>query len=291
MKPLYVVPKDPQKTPRQNPFISFTSHASREFQTKEYWISTDNTIKKQASPQMHTGTAKRITTNLEGFINALNDADSYTTFSYGDYLEYLPDEIEITTKKNEDPKNNKYSRSRHNYRFKSGAGVMMLDFDHSPYGPTISVGEFIKLWYSLDANAHLATQVVRGSISSGVHVKGEPSPFENNCHVYIWVEDSSDIPRYTKALAGRLWLAGYGFYALAANGCFLPFLPLTGFFPVGFFFLAIPTSLQLDFKIRSKILVFSERMARSIPVVFSPVMTRSHFVVFSIVLAHFRKSL
>ena len=239
----------------------FTAHISQALQTKEYWIDDNSSIKKQATKQMHTGIAKRLSVDIHSFMDALESADEHTAFSYGVHDESLPDEITITTKRNENPAQNRYSRSRSHYHYSKGAGIMMFDLDPSPFGPALSVNDFLTVWESIDPQCTKATQLIRGSISSGVHLKNEPSPFPDNAHIYIWVANAQDIPRYTKTLANRLWLAGYGFYALSANGGFLDktVFDLSVFSPEHLDFVGAPQLLDPRLLYSPPKMIFEER--------------------------------
>jgi hypothetical protein len=69
-----------------------------------------------------------------------------------------------------------------------------------------------------------AASVERRSTSSGLYhqkTKNEYKRSTDNRHVYVPVTDGSDIKRGLTTLQDRLWLAGYGYYVIGANGSLL----------------------------------------------------------------------
>ena len=64
------------------------------------------------------------------------------------------------------------------------------------------------------------SRMARASTSAGLYIEatGEPVGDAGGSHLYLLVTDGADIPRALAALAQRLWLAGYGWIALAKNG-------------------------------------------------------------------------
>lgn len=216
---------------KPTPVVTLTRFVSTKPQTKSYDIATDGTIKKQATQQMYEGTAERLTVSFDRFCELIRKADSRTALAFGIHDEALPDKVTIKTQKYENKAKNILCRSKRknnesgNYFYPNKPGVMEFDIDNGKYAPLVSVSEFFKIWQEIDPNfanaVFLPTYFVRGSVSSGVHLEGEPSPFADNKHVYVFVKDARDIPRYTQILADRLWLAGYGYYAVSASGSLL----------------------------------------------------------------------
>lgn len=213
--------KQDAKRQKNNQTVTLTLFHSKHPQTKVYRLQPDDSIEKKASPQMYSGTARRVTVDFNGFVELFESADSNTSLSFGIYGDAYPDQVSITTVEKENPAKNVLSRSKKNLFFSEGTGVMLNDLDNSPYGRPVSISDFGRIWKKIDPNCVNLTHLIRGSVSSGVRKKGEKSPFHDNRHLYVWVKDASDIPRYAKVLAARLWLAGYGFYALSSSGSLL----------------------------------------------------------------------
>jgi P4 family phage/plasmid primase-like protien len=94
----------------------------------------------------------------------------------------------------------------------------MLDHDPSEYGQTISPDELVTALVAIHPELGQAARIVRGSMSAGVRKKRGKPKQNRGFHVYIPVVDARGIPSYGEILVDRLWLKGYGFIALAANG-------------------------------------------------------------------------
>jgi hypothetical protein len=63
-------------------------------------------------------------------------------------------------------------------------------------------------------------RVTRASTSTGLRRtdSGELLPGSGGTHIYLPVKDGADIPRFLRALHGRCWLAGFGWYMVGAGG-------------------------------------------------------------------------
>ena len=61
---------------------------------------------------------------------------------------------------------------------------------------------------------------MRASTSAGIFNRetGERFPGSGGLHVYLFVKDGSDIPRFLEALQKRAWLAGYGWIMVGGRG-------------------------------------------------------------------------
>ena len=63
-------------------------------------------------------------------------------------------------------------------------------------------------------------RVIRASTSAGIYNAdtGERFPGSGGLHVYVFVGDGEDIPRFLETLQKRAWLAGFGWIMVAARG-------------------------------------------------------------------------
>lgn len=196
--------------------ISFSKFSSISALSKEFRIDSAVNIEKRSAAQMHTGEVEIIRIPIEQFADYLDKAESNTAFGYG-----LPpaNKARIVVNGKQDPANNVISRTKEYFSYKPVPGVLMLDHDPSPYGPNVSPDEMIAILEKIHPDIKDAYILVRGSISSGVHKHHEePAQKPSSYHIYLFVKDSTDIPRYGEALYKNLWLEGYGFIALSARG-------------------------------------------------------------------------
>jgi Family of unknown function (DUF5906) len=196
--------------------VTFTIYKSPEPLSKRYWIN-DGAIKKQAAAQMFKGTAVRVTMPFSGFALTLAKQTDKQAFGYGIYPPSYPDKVNINVKGKENPDKNIISRTL-DYLQYSGAGVVMIDHDPTPYGQTFTPNELLAALISVHPEIEQAARIVRGSVSAGVHVAGELPRTNKGFHLYMPVVDASRLCEYGALLTDRLWLAGFGFIALGKRG-------------------------------------------------------------------------
>lgn len=199
-----------------SPTVTFTLYESSKALSKVYSIEAGQ-IKKQAAAQMTSGTASRLEMPFSEFANALTKQTDKQAFGYGVHALSYPDKVTISTKARANPDRNIISRSLDYFQY-SGAGVVMIDHDPSEYGQTFTPVELLAALVAIHPEIAQAAQIVRGSVSAGVHKVGEQPLTGEGFHVYIPVINAGDIPRYGKVLFDRLWLAGLGYIALSSNG-------------------------------------------------------------------------
>lgn len=200
--------------------VTYTHFQSKGRLSKKYRL-VDGKITKEPAAQMCDGYAAKIELNFGDFPKALEEADSRTAFGYGLFHSKDRPKVRIVTASEENPSSTAIARTKKNFSYKPIPGILMLDHDPSEYGPSYTPKDVVEILGNIHPAILNAARVVRGSVSAGVHLKGElPSPCKG-FHIYIPVENAEDIPRYGAALIDRLWLNGHGFIALARNGAML----------------------------------------------------------------------
>lgn len=201
--------------------ITFTRYTSTEPLSKRYWTDDKGLIQKQAAAQMTKGTAERVTMPFADFTQALAKATDKQAFGYGQHAFEYPDKVSIVVSGKEQPEKNIISRTQKFYVYPEGPGLAMVDHDPNVYGPIMSNKQLIKALIDIHPDIGQAARIVRGSVSAGVHKAGEQPRTDKGFHIYFFVANAADIPRYGQVLFERLWLNGFGFIALAANGALL----------------------------------------------------------------------
>ncbi len=191
--------------------------------SKRYSVDETGKVIKQAAAQMSKGTARRVAIPFADLPEFLNRSGHHNALGWGTFADDLPDVVRVTTSGRENLKRGVIARNKACMTYKAHAsGVFMGDHDPSEFGVILSSGELIAVIGGIHPEFLKAARVVRGSVSAGVNRIGELlSTTGKGFHFYIPVKDASDIPRYTAILFKRLWLAGYGFIALAKNGALL----------------------------------------------------------------------
>ncbi|MGZ4956192.1 MAG: hypothetical protein ACXV8Q_13885, partial [Methylobacter sp.] len=199
--------------------ITFTQYKSAEPLSKRYWLE-DGLIQKQAAAQMTKGSANRVTMHFADFGQALTKQTDKQAFGYGVNALSYPDKVTISTKAKARPDKNVIPRSLEYFQY-SGTGVMMIDHDPSEYGRAMTPDVLLAALVAIHPEIEQAARIVRGSVSAGVHLTGEAPRTDKGFHLYMPVVDATLLSDYGKLLTDRLWLAGFGFIALSANGSLL----------------------------------------------------------------------
>ncbi|NOT10989.1 MAG: DUF3987 domain-containing protein [Methylococcaceae bacterium] len=206
--------------------VNFTIFQSPNALTKQYTIDDSGSIVKHPAATMTSGAAKCVSMPFAEFAKALSDVPANVAFGYGGARATLPRKLAITVSGKERPADGVVSRSKRFFEYQNCPGILMLDHDPSEYGQSFSPEELLNALATIHPELRNAARVVRGSVSAGVHRVGELPQPGRGFHIYIPVQNAADIPRYGRTLFDRLWLAGHGFVALAANGAALVRSPI-----------------------------------------------------------------
>ncbi len=227
------------------PDIVFTLHESKTGSiTKSFELSENGGISKIHAARLCSGTSHTVSCKWPEFQNILSNAKPQNALSFG-INKHVPIETpyKITTNKKENIAEGLYARVKKNFVYSRKGGIMLFDYDPNANGQAFeNPAAFMSLLSKVHPELAAAAHIIKGSVSSGVHVIGE-QPAENaGFHVYIPVADSADIPRYGNLLFNRLILAGNGYIDLAKNGSILLRTPLdkSVFNPWGLDFIAQP---------------------------------------------------
>jgi hypothetical protein len=155
-------------------YVTFTKYTSTGPLSKSYSFDASGAVVKQAAAQMHTGIAERVTMPFADFAEALNQATVSQAFGYGTFAPTYPDKVSITIKGKENLEENIISRSKDHFTY-SGPGVLMIDYDPSEYGKPFTPDELLVALTSIHPEIAQSAYIIRGSISSGINLKGEAS--------------------------------------------------------------------------------------------------------------------
>jgi hypothetical protein len=199
--------------------IIFTHYESTDPLSKQYELE-NGFIKKEANAKMYQGTASRTTISFDKFHVALESASANEAFGYGTFEKKYPDKVEIVVKGKENYAEDIISRSKENLNY-GGPGILMIDYDPSEYGPSMSEHSLIGALIDTHSDIEKSARIIRGSISAGVHIAGELPKTDTGLHLYFPVTNTTDLQKYGETLLDRLWLQGWGYIALGKNGCLL----------------------------------------------------------------------
>ena len=201
---------------RSNPVIRFTEFTSSHVLTKKFSI-VDEKISKQAAANMYSGHAKTVTCRFKEFADKLNVAITNQAFGYG--INPYADCINITTHSKQSKEKGVYARTKENFSYANGSGLLMLDHDPDGIGADYnSAADMIAVLAEIMPELDNAAYIARGSVSSGVCIAGEQPTQDTRFHIYIPVENASDIQRFGEVLFNRLILNGHAHIRLSKDG-------------------------------------------------------------------------
>jgi len=205
--------------------VTFTQFVSTQPLSKRFSLDDRGGIAKAAMGRMTEGTAELVTCAFEDFPAHLAAADAKTAFAYGGFRAgQHGNPVPIVTTARQPSEPGAIARNGDFFHYPAAPGILMLDHDPHPRGPSLPEGAASLL----DALAKIlpeideAAAIGRGSISAGVHRRGFPPSAGGGVRLYLPVQNASDIPRCGAVLVKRLWLAGSGYIAFARNGAMLP---------------------------------------------------------------------
>jgi RNase P subunit RPR2 len=207
--------------------------------TKRISLSADDSIKSDGGAcLMACGHARRLrVSNVKQLAAVIERICSNQAIGLGALRPDLPDEVEVVTKAklvNGTIRPDLIARTGANILFRKGQPAFaLLDFDTKGMPPGVAdelkrLGGFWEALRSVLPKLGSVATVTRRSTSAGLlrSDTGESLPGSDGLHVYLPVQDGADIPRFSKALHERCWLADLGFMKVGRAGQLLERSPI-----------------------------------------------------------------
>ena len=196
-------------------FTTFTSTAPKML-TKVFGLDAAGTLTKTTVANMTAGTAQRTAVaDLHELANALAALTSAQAVGWG---VATTDTLRIATADREEPDSDVLGRTRRNFAYPKGPGILMLDHDGTPFG-ALDRDELRQRL--IDACPALATAPMlwRPSASAGlVAPDGRELNGLHRHRLYIPVTDASAILEAGKRLVTLLCAAGMGWHEVGKAG-------------------------------------------------------------------------
>lgn len=192
--------------------------------TKVFGLGADGKLTKTTAAQMTTGSAQCVAVkNLHELAAALDALTAAQAVSWGVPINGQT-QIRIATAEREEPAIDVLSRTRRNFEFAKGPGVLMLDHDGvRPNGAPLARDELRQCLIEACPALAEAPMLWRPSASAGlVAPDGHELTGLHRCRFYIPVADASQIPQAGKRLVTLLQAAGHGWHDVGAAGQALP---------------------------------------------------------------------
>ena len=215
--PLALPPPLPSAKVTPLAFTEITGQSPKRL-TKIIGLKADGTLRKETTANLYKGSAVRVLVNglyeLRTHLDALVSANAVAwgiTRAVATDLCIQSDEAAIAA--------GAIARTRDNFSFPQGPGVVMLDHDGVPNG-SLSPDEFRDLILVAAPVLVHAPMLWRPSASAGcLHPNGQVLTPLDRHRLYLPVQDASLIPEAGKALTDLLWAQpGGGWVEIGAAG-------------------------------------------------------------------------
>lgn len=196
------------------PFTVYSARQPRAL-TKIFRI-VDGKLKKTAAASIALGTAERgAAPSLRELADVLDGLQPHQAVSWGITTRPL---VNIVPEHDEDPDEGRIGRTRRNFTFAPGPGVMMLDHDGAP-GGALGLNELRARLVEACPPLSDAPMLCRPSVSAGlVGPDGKELTGRDRWRIYIAVADATLIPEAGKRLVTLLWAAGSGWHEVGNAG-------------------------------------------------------------------------
>lgn len=179
--------------------------------TKTFFLDDSGTVRKQAAAKLVYGSYQvRNVTSLAELNTILDTLAPTQAATYG---RPALDQGDVVAQSVTNPAAGAITRTRQNFQFGDNPGILMLDYDPPKGAAALSPGELLQIVRSCCTALSGVAMLWRASASSGVNGSGVTGQ-----RIYLIVSKASEIPRIGKLIFERLWLAGYGYYAISKSG-------------------------------------------------------------------------
>lgn len=242
-----------QEEDLKSPIVNFTIFKKdRGILTKRVYRGADGRVAKDASDcRMTEGVATACTMNFAFFRELLKWVSPDEAVAFGRFVDrktgQFVDDVVLdwtrtdadavarnealaaTTKRkvvamdrlSDEGNEDAIARTRDYFQYTDAPAILMIDHDPSKWAPQLQDrDEFLRVLEEICPAMRTAARIITTSTSSGIRDKatGELVSDSGGMHIYFPVTRGSDIERFGAALFKRLWLANWGYIALARNG-------------------------------------------------------------------------
>lgn len=185
--------------------------------TKIIRLDGNGGIEKDSSEcWLNEGKATQIDTTLEKLAKLLRKLKQNQALIHGINGHK---QINILSKKKYTGQANTITRTKEHFSFVKGEGSAFFDHDPKPGQKAYSNEDFMRIMAEVFPAISGMANVCTPSTSSCIYKDGEQLVGqEDGMHIYFAVKDATDLPRFSKVLLKRLWLAGHGYIFITKDG-------------------------------------------------------------------------
>jgi len=187
---------------------------------KQFNLGTNGELKRKSAGSLVRGEYQRIEAGTPNALAALIDSlkpNQALTFGTVKELERSP----IASKK--EATESDITRTRDFFDWPAAPGWLMVDYDPKATEQPLTRDDLLSVLTEVWPEIENAPLVLGDSGSSWIFNKTTDECLKGGAGLrcYVLVSDARDIPRAGEILHKRLWLEGYGYYAVSASGALL----------------------------------------------------------------------
>lgn len=189
--------------------------------TKSFRLNKDGLLTNKTGGKLIKGAVKRIKlTGPVEFSAKLEQLQQNQALSFG-LCEH--GDVDIVPEQQVEKTPDAYSRSRENFSFLNGPGIMMIDYDPADDDPKpLERAQLVEIMGIAVQGLATAPMVLADSAGGHIyHKDGTEHRGRRGLRVYLFIKDASDIPRAGQVLFDRLVLNGQGRIIISKSGALL----------------------------------------------------------------------
>jgi len=209
------------------PFISSTEHtayvtivtSSKGPVNKKIYLK-DGKVHKDSKAQIYEGFAETVPASTAKKLHeVISQLGNNQAIALGQ-LSQIGKSFPLTTRAN--LYNGSIARTKDHIKHSYSEGWLLLDYDtgHLPQHVADKLAEVsvLNLLFKLVPELLLSEMLVRASSSGGIITPDGSEQKATGLHIFIKIADQSQSKQILQLIHDRYWEAGYGFFALAADG-------------------------------------------------------------------------
>jgi putative DNA primase/helicase len=203
--------------------LSIFENSHRKTLSKHLKLSADGQVVKSAAAELSRGRVRRVTyKSLHEVYELIRGLPPHMAVSFGICEHKMALVLSKKKADNYQEKEVMVTRTRENFNWPNGAGVLPFDYDPRLGSLPLSANSLVEALREAVPDLRRVALAVKPSVSSCIYSEdGKELRGIHGQHAFAIVTDANRIPEIGKTIADRLWLAGYGWIYIASNGSML----------------------------------------------------------------------
>ncbi len=189
--------------------------------TKQYSLDDDGQLRKKTRALLVSGAVEtRTAENLAKFIADLDTLSSQQAVGFGVCGR---DRARVVRQSDLSVNSNAVARTKEYFRWPDGPAILMLDYDPRPDEAALSPEQLRNALLAAIPELASASMAWRPSSSSYIYdtETGDERRGLRGQRLYLIAAKGNDVPRAGQLISERLWLSGFGYFAVSQAGSLL----------------------------------------------------------------------